>query len=299
MTVATVTWNEISMWARTSGLEIVMLILGSILLGRFATWFGERVTTRIEATDRPDVGDAIVRSEQEKHRHALTQVFTWSAIVLVYVITAFLVLDRLNVPLTSLVAPATIAGVAIGFGAQRIVQDLLSGFFIISERQYGYGDVVRISAPGSTTGVSGTVEEVTLRITRLRTVDGELLMLPNGEIRQVTNLSRDWARAVIDVPIPTGTDINRVSDLLRSIGQEAFLDPTLRLQLLDPPSVMGVESIDLGGHLKIRMVARTLPGRQFDVSRELRARIALAFQNEGVNVPPTLAGGGPGPDTSA
>jgi small conductance mechanosensitive channel len=283
---AMVTWDGVSRWARGNGLEIVMLVVGAVLLGRFASWFGERITDRIDEMDRRNV-DSLVRSEQEKHRHALTQVVTWVAIVLIYTITAFLVLQKLEIPLTSLVAPATVAGVAVGFGAQRVVQDLLSGFFIITERQYGYGDVVRVSPPGTTTGVSGTVEEVTLRITRLRTVNGELLTLPNGEIRQVTNLSRDWARAVIDVPIPIGTDINRVSNVLRTVGQEAFADEALRPQLLDPPSVMGVEELDVE-FLKMRVVARTLPGKQFDVGRILRARIALALQAEGLNVPPTF-----------
>ena len=283
---AMVSWDGLSRWARGSGLEIVMLVVGAILLARFATWIGERITDHIDELDRRNV-DSLVRSEQEKHRHALAQVVTWVSIVLVYTITAFLVLQKLQIPLTSLVAPATVAGVAVGFGAQRVVQDLLSGFFIITERQYGYGDVVRVSPPGTTTGVSGTVEEVTLRITRLRTVNGELLTLPNGEIRQVTNLSRDWARAVIDVPIPVGTDINRVSGVLRNVGQDAFADETLRPQLLDPPSVMGVEELDVE-YLKMRVVARTLPGKQFDVGRILRARIALALQAEGLNVPPTF-----------
>jgi moderate conductance mechanosensitive channel len=286
MTLAMVSWDGLSRWARGNGLEIVMVVVGAILLARFASWFGHRITDRIDALDQRNV-DSLVRSEQEKHRHALTQVVTWVTIVLIYTITAFLVLQKLQIPLTSLVAPATVAGVAVGFGAQRVVQDLLSGFFIITERQYGYGDVVRVSPPGTTVGVSGTVEEVTLRITRLRTVNGELLILPNGEIRQVTNLSRDWARAVIDVPIPIGTDINRVSNVLRTVGEEAFADEDLRPQLLDPPSVMGVEELDVE-FLKMRVVARTLPGKQFDVGRILRARIALALQAEGLNVPPTF-----------
>jgi small conductance mechanosensitive channel len=295
-TVAGVTWDGVSRWARGNGLEIVLLVVGSVLLVRFAAWFGEQVTSRIESTsDRPEA-DALVRSEEAKHRHAVAQVVTWATIVMIYVVTAFLVLQRLEVPLTSLVAPATIVGVALGFGAQRIVQDLLSGFFIITERQYGYGDVVRISPPGTSTGVSGTVEEVTLRVTRLRTVNGELLTLPNGEIRQVTNLSRDWARAVIDVPVPIDADINRVTDRLRGLGDDAFADPELRPLLLDPPSVMGIESLDVGS-LKLRLVARTLPGRQFEVGRALRARIARAFQEEGVTVPASLLSADP--DTTA
>ena len=129
--------------------------------------------------------------------------------MLIYAVAGVLMLQRLGVPLARLVAPATVAGVALGFGAQRVVQDILAGFFIITEHQYGFGDVVRLSVPGSATGVTGTVEDVTLRITRMRTVNGEVVFTPNGQIMQATNLSRDWARAVIDVPVPATADINR------------------------------------------------------------------------------------------
>src|SRR4029077_12578152 len=129
-----------------------------------------------------------------------------------------LVLQLFGVPLTTLVAPATVAGVAVGFGAQRIVQDLLAGFFMIAERQYGFGDVIRISSLGATTGVTGTVEDVTLRGTRMRTVNGGVVIVPNGHMSQVTSLSRDWARAVVDVPVPATADVNRVTEILRAVG---------------------------------------------------------------------------------
>jgi small conductance mechanosensitive channel len=208
-------------------------------------------------------------------------VITWTVVTLIYSIAAILVLQRFNVPLTSLVAPATIAGVALGFGAQRVVQDLLGGFFVITERQYGYGDVIRVLQPGSLTGITGTVEDITLRATRLRTTNGEVLIVPNGDVRQVINLSRDWARAVIDVPVPLGTDIARLTTVLRQVGDEAFHDPAIGSMLLDPPSVMGVESLEVD-HVNVRVVARTLPGQQFAVGRHLRAQIAAALQREGI-----------------
>ena len=109
--------------------------------------------------------------------------------------------------------------------------------------------------------------------------------MPNGAISKVVNLSRDWARAVVDVPIPTTVDVNRVNEILREVGREAFRDPALRPLLLDPPSVMGVESLDLE-QVNVRMVARTLPGKQFEVGRDLRARVVLAFRDQGLSVPP-------------
>jgi small conductance mechanosensitive channel len=277
--------SDALLWLRGSGLEIVLLVLGAVLLTRFATWLGGVITARIDAN--AGGGDALVRSEEAKHRHALTQVLTWASLVLVYCVTAVLIVQKLGVPVTGLVAPAAVAGVALGFGAQRLVQDLLAGFFIITERQYGYGDAISISIPGIPAGVIGTVEDVTLRVTTMRTQNGEVIITPNGSIVQLTNLSRGWARAVVDVPVPVSVDVNRVSDILRRVGDEAFADEGLHPLLLDPPSVMGVQSIEVD-QFQVRVVARTLPGKQFDVGRALRARIAAAFLREGIHVSTAL-----------
>lgn len=277
--------SDFSHWARGNGLGIVLLILGSTLFGRVISWAGERITTRIDQQAKDP--DALVRSEAVKHRHAVAQVITYVALVLLYSITGVLVLQRLGVPLSGLVAPATVLGVALGFGAQRLVQDVLAGFFIVAERQYGYGDVITVSLPGGIAPVTGTVEDVTLRVTQLRTANGEVVITPNGQMAQVTNLSRDWARAVIDVPVPAGADLSSVVETLTSVGTEAYADPELHDLLLDRPTVMGVESLGVD-ELNIRMVARTLPGKQFDVGRKLRARVATALRAQGVRVPTKL-----------
>ncbi len=277
-------------WARGSGLEIVLLVTGTILLTRIATWAGARITDRIDANARET--DALVRSEASKHRHALAQVITWATLVVIYCAAAVLIAARLGLPVTSLVAPAAVVAVALGFGAQRIVQDILAGFFIITERQYGFGDLISLTVPGLSSPAIGTVEDVTLRVTTVRTVNGEVVITPNGQITQVTNLSRDWARAVVDVPVPTAVDVNRVSDLLRLIGNEAYQEPGVRRLLLDPPAVMGVQSIDLD-QFQVRMVARTLPGKQFEVGRILRDRITAGFRREGIHLPADLETAGP------
>ena len=275
-------WSELLDWLAGRGLEVVLIVLGSLLLARLVSWAGNRITDRIDS--RSTGGDALVRSEAAKHRHSLTQVVTWAAIVLIYSIAVFFVLDRLGVPVTGLVAPATVLGVGLGFGAQRIVGDVLAGFFIITERQYGFGDTVSIQLTSGGELATGTVEDVTLRVTRMRSSNGEVITVPNGGIAKVVNLSRDWARAVVDVPIPTTVDVNRVNEILREVGREAFRDPGLRPLLLDTPSVMGVESLGLE-QVNVRMVARTLPGKQFEVGRDLRARVVQAFRREGLNVP--------------
>jgi moderate conductance mechanosensitive channel len=282
--------TSIAHWAKGSGLEIVLFATGAILLTRIVTWIGARITDRIDAN--AEETDALVRSEASKHRHALAQVITWVTLVIIYCGAAVEIAARLGVPVSNLVAPAAVVAVALAFGAQRIVQDILAGFFIITERQYGFGDLISVAVPNVNNPATGTVEDVTLRVTTVRTASGEVVIIPNGQITQVTNLSRDWARAVVDVPVHAAMEVNLVSDLLRQIAEEAYKEPDLRKLLLDPPAVMGVQSIDVG-NFQVRMVARTLPGRQFEVERILRAQIATGLRHEGILLPVVQAAADP------
>jgi small conductance mechanosensitive channel len=285
VTGATAPLTDFSQWARGDLLVIVLLVLGAILFTRLAEWLRGQIIAHIDA--RASETDELVRSEAAKHRQVVAQVVTWSVLAVLYLVTAVMIVQHLGVPLAGLVAPAALLSAALGFGLQRFVQDIAAGLFITGERQYGFGDVVTIAATGVTHPVTGTVEDVTLRVTRLRSVSGEVITTPNGQIAQVTNLSRDWARAVIDVPVPSAVDVGHVTEILRRVGEDAYGDDRLRKMMLDPPTVMGVEKIEVNT-FSVRMVARTLPGMQFDVGRELRARVASAFRYEGINVPAEL-----------
>jgi moderate conductance mechanosensitive channel len=273
--------SDFNLWARGDLLVIVLLVLGAILLTRLADWARGRIMQRIDS--RFTATEELVRSEAAKHRHVVAQVLTWSFVAVIYVVTAVLVVQRLGVPLAGLVAPAALVSAALGFGLQRFVQDLGAGFFITGERQYGFGDVVRISVAGVSEPAVGTVEEVTLRVTRIRSVSGEVIITPNGQIVQVTNLSRDWARAVIDAPVPSSVDVGHATEVLQRVGRDVYADDRLRKMMLDEPTVMGVERIEVDA-FSVRMVARTLPGMQFDVGRQIRARVASAFRREGIVV---------------
>lgn len=272
-------------WLKSTGLAVSLTVVGAILMARLVSWGGTKITDRIDENYKQ--GDALVRSEATKHRHSVAQVITWMVITIIYVIATMKVLDQLNLPIGSLVAPATVIGAALGFGAQRVVQDILAGFFIITERQYGFGDTVRLSVTGSSADAEGVIEDVTLRVTRMRNTDGEVITVPNGQIVKSINLSKDWARAVIDVPVPATVDIARVNEVLHKVGVEAFADQALRTLLLDEPTVMGVESLTVD-EVSVRVVARTLPGKQFQVGRALRVRIATAMRREGITVSPDL-----------
>ena len=273
--------GDITTWARSKGLEIVLLTLGAVLFGRLIHWMGGRYVNRLEARSRQRKADELGPDDDIRHLHTLAQAAEWLAIGVLYFATGVIVLSKFQLPLTSLVVPATALGAAFGFGAQRVVQDLLAGFFLFAERQYGFGDVVQLSNLGETAGISGTVEEVTLRTTRLRTVRGELVIVPNGAIQQVINRSRDWSRVIIDVPIALGEDLDRAIQVLRDEVAAMAADEEWHKLLLDDPVVAGVESIQ-AGYLQLRVTARTLPTRQVDVARELRRRIAEGLRQAGI-----------------
>lgn len=264
-------------WIMTTGLHIAMVVVFALVVTRAIRWAAERVSRRIaDGDDR----EPTVRSETVKHRQAVAAATSSVAIGVLYVLVALDIANQLGLPIASLVAPAAVLGAALGFGAQRLVQDLLSGFFVISEKQYGFGDLVEltVSAGGTATG---TVEAVTLRVTKLRTSEGEVYTVPNGMIAKSRNLSKDWASAVVDVPVPSTADINRVNDVLREVAVTAGNDEDLARLLLDEPQLMGVESIEVDT-VNVRMVARTLPGKQFEVGRRLRALVVAALRREGI-----------------
>lgn len=263
--LAAVNWQDfwtghLGEWLRTKGLHIALVIAAALLATRLFRWIAGKIARRL------DSGEELVRSEGAKHRAAVD------------------VFDQLGLPIGSLVAPAAVLGAALGFGAQRIVQDLLSGFFIITEKQYGFGDLVALTVTGSSTEAQGTVEDVTLRVTKLRTSDGEVFTIPNGQIVNALNLSKDWARAVVDIPVPTSADLNKVNDVLHDVASAATTDARLDQLLLDEPSLMGVESIKLDT-VNLRMVARTLPGKQFEVGRMLRAMVLRSLRQAGIASP--------------
>lgn len=270
--------GEIGVWILTTGLRIALLLIGGLLAARFINWAAQRVVRRIDAEYQES--DQLVRSESAKHRQAVASVISWVSVAVLFIIVLVEVTDALAVPIASLVAPAAVLGAALGFGAQRIVQDLLAGFFIITEKQYGFGDLVRLTI-GASNEAEGTVEDVTLRVTKLRSSEGEMYTVPNGQIVKALNLSKDWARAVVDIPVPVSADLNLVNDVLNDVAEKAAEDGELSKLLLDKPQLMGVESIALDT-VNLRMVARTLPGKQFDVGRRLRVRVVRALRRAGV-----------------
>jgi small-conductance mechanosensitive channel len=273
--------GNIGVWILDRGVRIALLLIGGLLAARFINWSARRIVRRIDAEYQES--DQLVRSESAKHRQAVASVISWVTVALLFIIVMVEVTDVLNIAVGSLVAPAAVLGAALGFGAQRIVQDLLAGFFIITEKQYGFGDLVQLSMTGVQDAM-GTVEDVTLRVTKLRSTEGEMFTIPNGQIIKSLNLSKDWARAVIDIPVPTTADLNRVNEVLHGVAENAMEDRELRALLLDAPQLMGVESIEVDT-VNLRMVARTLPGKQYEVGRLLRVLVVAGLRRAGIVTP--------------
>ncbi len=196
----------------------------------------------------------------------------------IYGIAVLLCFGELGVELAPLIAGAGIVGVALGFGAQSLVKDFLSGIFMLIEDQYGVGDIVNVGE------ATGTVEAVTLRSTRLRDVNGVVWHVPNGEIRRVGNHSQQWARALLDITVAYGTDVRAAEDVIRRVADGMWHDEAWRPLLLEEPEVWGVERLAPEG-IDIRLVIKTKPSEQFKVMRELRTRINEALDAEGIKGP--------------
>ncbi|MFI5954961.1 mechanosensitive ion channel family protein [Cryptosporangium sp. NPDC051539] len=195
--------------------------------------------------------------------------------IIIFVVAGSSVLGLFDINLAPLVASAGIAGVALGFGAQSLVRDYLSGIFMILEDQYGVGDIVDLGEAG------GTVETIGLRVTTVRDVRGVVWYIRNGEILRVGNKSQGWAQVVIDVPMPFGTDLDKAHEVLTESAAQLTEEDAFKDDLLAPPEVLGVEQLTQTG-LMLRVTVRTTTAAQWRVARELRARISADLDAAGI-----------------
>lgn len=220
------------------------------------------------------VNPASVQRRAQRAR-TLGSVLRSTSALLISTIVILMVLDELGVSVAPLLASAGIVGVALGFGAQTLVKDFLSGIFMMAEDQYGVGDVIDVGE------VSGTVEAVGLRVTRIREYNGTLWYVRNGEVMRVGNMTQMWARVIYDVKIDYNADVEQAEDLLLTIGTELAADPNFKDDVLEAPELTGIEDLDAEG-VQIRLIAKTTPGMQWAVGRELRRRTKAEFDAQGI-----------------
>lgn len=267
------TWSDLN-W------DIALLSLGKTLLVVLVSFVAYRLVkllVRRIVSHEIDAEDPIVKRLREQRAQTLASLLNNVALVLIVTFAALTILN-LFVQIGPLLAGVGVAGLAISFGAQSLVKDVISGTFILIEGQFGIGDVVRI---GDTAGL---VEKVTLRTTSLRDAEGVVHIIPNGEITKVSNLTKTWSRSVIDVGVAYREDVDRVIRVLIAIGNEFHMDPVWGELLLDPPEVLGVQSLGDSAVI-VRIQAKTLPLKQWDVGRELRRRIKNRFDAENIEIP--------------
>lgn len=272
--------QEALTWFEDWGLKVIVAVAIAILLTFVLQVFIRRFRRKLE-------GSPSLTQELNFQRIAtLTTALSAAGLVVIWVVTLLIVLEAVGVPLGALFASAGIAGVALGFGAQSIVRDTLSGFFILLENQFGVADVVEVRTTANP--VSGKVESLTLRVTTLRDFDGTLHIIPNGNIQLVSNKSRGWARAIVDVRVAYGEDVDRLRGTLEEVFNEIRQDEFLGDWIYEGPSVLGMET--LSDYAKVvRVVADTRPSKRWDVERALRERITRRLDAEGFRtpIPPT------------
>ncbi|MEO5975458.1 MAG: mechanosensitive ion channel family protein, partial [Ilumatobacteraceae bacterium] len=233
--------------------------------------------------ERGDTGD-LTATSFGAHRAALYGAVRWGLNFCIIAVATTSVLLRLHLPSSALVILGSIAGAGLGFGAQQIVGDIIAGVYIISERQFGVGDIVRVGPLIAVGWVEGRVEEVTLRVTKLRTFDGDLVSIANGELRHNVNMSRDWSRVLISVPLPRNSDIEAAITRIDVVCEQIGRDPKIAPLLLEVPHVTGID--DLGAeNVEVRVSGRSLPVQQWKVERELRRRIARELRDTYAVVP--------------
>jgi small-conductance mechanosensitive channel len=217
-----------------------------------------------------------LRSERMEQRAAtMAEVVAKAWRGVVWGVAVLVILDEVGIDLAPLLAGAGIAGIAFGFGAQSLVKDFISGLFILLEDQYGVGDVVALSGDAR-----GTVEDVSLRVTRVRALDGTVWYVPNGDIRQVGNRSMGWSRALVDVPVPVGIDPEAAAVAIREAAQSLAGDSAWEADVTGDAEVWGVEEMTADA-VVLRVALRTAPRRQWAVARELRRRVDERFRREG------------------
>src|SRR6266516_8054976 len=269
-----------------------------VALAIFARWLAHRFIDRLTGKGRGSLVPRRLRakaaavleaapvafSERRRQRaHALGSILNSIASVVIFGIAALTILGDLGLNLAPLLASAGVAGVAIGFGAQNLVKDFLSGIFMLLEDQYGVGDDIDVGASNGT--VEGTVEGLGLRSTRLRALDGTLWHVPNGEIRRVGNHSQGWARAVLDLAVANDTDADTAIEVIHREAAALWKDEqTWGSLILQEPEVWGIEDLGPSGYT-VRLVVKTRPREQWRVARELRARIKDAFDKAGIEIP--------------
>jgi small-conductance mechanosensitive channel len=283
------TLSDLAEWLVDRPLRILLILVAAWIATRVARRVIRRTARRLVDSTREGrlgrvsgaavVGAAIPDPVRAHARAEAVQNVLGSVVGgIIWVVAILIALGELDIELGPLIAGAGVAGVALGFGAQTLVRDFLAGLFIIVEDQFGVGDNVDLQ------DVSGTVEEVSLRSSKIRDVGGVLWTVSNGEIVKAGNATKGWSRSKVDVAVAYDSDLDEAMEVVLRAAEELREDETWGLDILEPPEMWGVERLDIDG-VTLRLVVKTRPGRQYEVTRQLQLRIKQALDRAGIEIP--------------
>ncbi len=272
---ALITPESIKLWFMSHGLLILLIVAIAYLLYRLV----KSIIPGIVQSSMSARGRGRKAKEDLARRvQTLSGMLTTLAGIIVTIVAIFMILGEMGVDITPLLATAGVAGIAIGLGAQSLIRDMIAGLFILMEDQYNKGDVVKVA------GIAGLVEDVTLKRTVLRDLDGIVHSIPNGEIKAASNYTKEYSRLNLDVPVAYGEDLERVIEVINRVGQEIARDPLWGPKIRSAPQSLGVNKFIERG-VEIKVLGDTKPMMQWEVTREFRLRIKKAFDQEHIEIP--------------
>ncbi len=260
-------------WLLTGGVKIVFLVIGALVLNKIMKRFIEKA---VKIAVRPDKFSS--PEAEEKRENTLTQIFLTTSQISLLLIVSLMILQEFGVEIAPILAAAGIVGLAFGFGGQYLIRDIISGLFIILENQYRIGDIVSFD------NASGEVIEISLRKTTLRDLDGTVHHIPHGEIKKVSNLSKDYSRVNLDVGVSYNSNLEHVITVINQVGNELANDPLWKENIILTPQFMRVNDF-ADSSIMLKILGETLPSKQWEVTGELRKRLKVAFDKEGIEIP--------------
>jgi len=266
-------WSTVYDWLLSHGVRILIIILVSIAL-----YIALRRLVPLALKHTIKVKGQKAEEELEKRIKTLSRIFVDAGAVIIVVAAVFMILAEVGIDITPYLAGLGIAGLAIGFGAQSLVKDIIGGIFIIIEDQYNVGDVVQIA------GIAGIVEAINLRRTVLRDLDGIVHFIPNGESGVASNFTREWSRVNLNISVAYGTDLDHAISVINRVCAEMAHEPYWKELILKTPEVLRVDNLGDSG-IDIKILGDTKPIRQWETKGEIRKRIKKAFDVEGIEIP--------------
>jgi len=267
-----ITLHDVYEWLLTHGVRILVIVVGAFVSTRLVGFLTSRIERAVEDNDPTSV------SEREKRAQTLGKIIRHTWMILVVIVALMMILNEVGIEIGPILAGAGIAGLAIGFGAQTLVKDVISGFFILLENNFRVGDVIKAG------DVAGLVERMSLRVTILRDLEGKVHVIPNGSIDVVTNMTKEWSRVMLNVGVAYKEDVDQVMEVLKEIGEDVSNDPDFSPLILGPLEILGVDDF-ADSAIVIKVIMKTQPLKQWTVARELRRRIKKTFDERDIEIP--------------